>query len=58
MQQFEASILVGCFNSVLQAVVHALDNPIGSLSTTFEAMQVELLLRMIGSFTCYLGLHS
>ncbi|XP_011017837.1 PREDICTED: uncharacterized protein LOC105121049 isoform X2 [Populus euphratica] len=44
MQQFEASILVGCFNSVLQAVVHALDNPIGSLSTTFEAMQAVMKL--------------
>uniref|UniRef100_A0A3N7G7E0 Telomere-associated protein Rif1 N-terminal domain-containing protein n=1 Tax=Populus trichocarpa TaxID=3694 RepID=A0A3N7G7E0_POPTR len=29
---------------VLQAVVHALDNPIGSLSTTFEAMQAVMKL--------------
>ncbi|KAF9662865.1 hypothetical protein SADUNF_Sadunf18G0098700 [Salix dunnii] len=44
MQQFEASILDGCFNSVLQAVVHALDNPTGSLSTTYEAMQAVMKL--------------
>uniref|UniRef100_A0A6N2N0Q9 Telomere-associated protein Rif1 N-terminal domain-containing protein n=1 Tax=Salix viminalis TaxID=40686 RepID=A0A6N2N0Q9_SALVM len=44
MQQFEASILAGCFNSVLQAVVHALDNPTGSLSTTYEAMQAVMKL--------------
>nr|XP_012463502.1 unnamed protein product [Gossypium raimondii] len=39
MQQFDATLLAACFDTLLQAVVHALDNPIGSLSTTFEAMQ-------------------
>ncbi|KAK8319327.1 hypothetical protein V6Z12_A13G235600 [Gossypium hirsutum] len=39
IQQFDATLLAACFDTLLQAVVHALDNPIGSLSTTFEAMQ-------------------
>ncbi|XP_022731681.1 uncharacterized protein LOC111286137 isoform X2 [Durio zibethinus] len=38
-QQFDATLLAAFFDTLLQAVVHALDNPIGSLSTTFEAMQ-------------------
>ncbi|KAK4573584.1 hypothetical protein RGQ29_031509 [Quercus rubra] len=39
IQQFNAPFLDSHYNSLLQAVVHALDNPIGSLSTTFEAIQ-------------------
>ncbi|XVF88328.1 hypothetical protein PTKIN_Ptkin19aG0041100 [Pterospermum kingtungense] len=39
IQQFDASLLAACFDILLRAVIHALDNPIGSLSTTFEAMQ-------------------
>ncbi|CAN1282991.1 Telomere-associated protein RIF1 [Linum perenne] len=44
MQQFDASILAPHFHSVLRAVVHALDNPTGSLSTTFEAVQAVMKL--------------
>ncbi|GKV02622.1 hypothetical protein SLEP1_g15039 [Rubroshorea leprosula] len=44
VQQIEASVLAAHSNSLLQAVVHALDNPIGSLSTTFEAMQAVMKL--------------
>ncbi|KAK9998331.1 hypothetical protein SO802_017934 [Lithocarpus litseifolius] len=40
IQQFNAPFLDSHYNSLLQAVVHALDNPIGSLSTTFEAIRV------------------
>lgn len=43
IQQFNKQILASHFHSLLQAVVHALDNPIGSLSTTFEATQVQEL---------------
>ncbi|GMI84263.1 hypothetical protein HRI_002095600 [Hibiscus trionum] len=39
MQQFDTLLLAACFDTLLPAVVHALDNPSGSLSTTFEAMQ-------------------
>ncbi|XP_035550209.1 uncharacterized protein LOC108990921 isoform X3 [Juglans regia] len=39
IQQFRAPFLHAHFDSLLQAVVHALNNPIGSLSTTFEAIQ-------------------
>ncbi|XWS17107.1 hypothetical protein CRYUN_Cryun33cG0039400 [Craigia yunnanensis] len=39
IQQFDAALLDACFDKLLRAVIHALDNPIGSLSTTFEAMQ-------------------
>ncbi|XWS27046.1 hypothetical protein CRYUN_Cryun26dG0082900 [Craigia yunnanensis] len=39
IQQFDAALLAACFDVLLRAVIHALDNPIGSLSTTFEAMQ-------------------
>ncbi|XP_020537828.2 uncharacterized protein LOC105641288 isoform X2 [Jatropha curcas] len=42
MQQFDASFLSNHFHSILRAVVHALDNPFGSLSTTFEAIQVVM----------------
>ncbi|KAG8652032.1 hypothetical protein MANES_06G047100v8 [Manihot esculenta] len=44
MQQFNVSFLANHFHSVLWAVVHALDNPFGSLSTTFEAIQVIIKL--------------
>ncbi|CAN0910459.1 Telomere-associated protein RIF1 [Linum grandiflorum] len=44
MQQFDATTLAAHFNSVLRAVVHALDNPNGSLSTTFEAVQAVMKL--------------
>lgn len=40
IQQFSASFLVTHFQSLLRAIVHALENPIGSLSTTYEAIQV------------------
>lgn len=41
VQQLAASFLVTHFHSLLRAIVHALDNPMGSLSTTFEATQVQ-----------------
>lgn len=41
VQQLAAPLLAAHFHSLLLAVVHAIDNPIGSLSTTFEAMQVH-----------------
>ncbi|KAK9993028.1 hypothetical protein SO802_022731 [Lithocarpus litseifolius] len=44
IQQFNAPFLDSHCNSLLQAVVHALDNPIGSLSTTFEAIQALIKL--------------
>lgn len=39
IQQLDASSLACHFNSLLMAIVHSLDNPTGSLSTTFEAIQ-------------------
>ncbi|KAF1887311.1 hypothetical protein Lal_00040912 [Lupinus albus] len=39
VQQLDASSLAANFDSLLHAIVHALDNPMGSLSTTFEATQ-------------------
>ncbi|KAL9151281.1 hypothetical protein ABFS82_11G042800 [Erythranthe guttata] len=39
IQQFSSSFLAPHLQSLLRAVTHALDNPIGSLSITFEAMQ-------------------
>ncbi|MCH96847.1 telomere-associated protein RIF1, partial [Trifolium medium] len=39
VQQLGVSFLVNHFHSLLRAIVHALDNPMGSLSTTFEATQ-------------------
>ncbi|KAI8570688.1 hypothetical protein RHMOL_Rhmol01G0055200 [Rhododendron molle] len=39
VQQFPSLYLAANFHSLLRAIVHALDNPIGSLSTTFEATQ-------------------
>ncbi|KAF5934925.1 hypothetical protein HYC85_026054 [Camellia sinensis] len=44
IQQFDASYLTPSFHSLLRAIVHALDNPIGSLSTTFEAIQSSVWL--------------
>ncbi|XP_019052438.1 PREDICTED: uncharacterized protein LOC104592498 isoform X2 [Nelumbo nucifera] len=40
IQQISASFLTPHFQSLLRAIVHALDNPMGSLSVTFEAIQV------------------
>lgn len=40
MQQFNSLLLDENFQSLLRAIIYALDNPIGSLSITFEAMQV------------------
>uniref|UniRef100_A0A2N9FV13 Telomere-associated protein Rif1 N-terminal domain-containing protein n=1 Tax=Fagus sylvatica TaxID=28930 RepID=A0A2N9FV13_FAGSY len=48
IQQFNAPFLDSHYNSLLQAVVHAIDNPIGSLSTTFEAIQA--LIKVNSSF--------
>ncbi|KAK1403513.1 Telomere-associated protein Rif [Heracleum sosnowskyi] len=39
IQQLNSSFLADKHHSLLRAIIHALDNPIGSLSTTFEAMQ-------------------
>ncbi|GAB2289180.1 hypothetical protein Dimus_023483 [Dionaea muscipula] len=44
IKQLESSFLVTHFDSLLRAVIHALDNPIGSLSTTFEAIQAVMKL--------------
>lgn len=41
IQQLDASYLDSHFDSLLRAIVHSLDNPVGSLSTTFEAIQVS-----------------
>ncbi|XP_059635152.1 uncharacterized protein LOC132277329 [Cornus florida] len=44
IQQLNPLFLAEHFHSLLGAVVHALDNPIGSLSTTFEAIQAVMKL--------------
>ncbi|KAK2992149.1 hypothetical protein RJ640_017071 [Escallonia rubra] len=44
IQQFDASLLTAHFGPLLWAIVHALDNPIGSLSITFEAVQAVMKL--------------
>ncbi|KAI9192702.1 hypothetical protein LWI28_026782 [Acer negundo] len=44
IQQLDASFLAVHFHLLLRAVVHALENPIGSLSTTFEAIQAVMKL--------------
>ncbi|KAG4930128.1 Telomere-associated protein RIF1 [Glycine soja] len=44
VQQLGASFLDTHFPSLLRAIVHALDNPMGSLSTTFEATQAVMKL--------------
>lgn len=45
IQQLNNQIIASHFHSLLRAVVHALDNPMGSLSTTFEATQVQELAK-------------
>lgn len=40
VQQLNPLFLNAHIESLVRAIVHALDNPTGSLSTTFEAMQV------------------
>ncbi|KAI9117300.1 hypothetical protein K1719_011466 [Acacia pycnantha] len=44
VQQIDASILATHFRSLLLAIIHAFDNPMGSLSTTFEASQAVIKL--------------
>lgn len=44
VQQFSGTILNAHIDSLVKAIVHALDNPTGSLSTTFEAMQAVMKL--------------
>ncbi|PON77071.1 Telomere-associated protein Rif [Parasponia andersonii] len=44
IQQFNEPVLVPHFDSLLQAVVHGLENPMGSLSATFEAIQAVMRL--------------
>ncbi|KAL6548575.1 hypothetical protein OROGR_008996 [Orobanche gracilis] len=44
VQQFSPTLLDQHFQPLLRAVIHALDNPIGSLSVTFEAMQAVVKL--------------
>ncbi|XP_057768027.1 uncharacterized protein LOC130988248 [Salvia miltiorrhiza] len=49
IQQLSSSMLEQHFHSLLRAVTHALDNPIGSLSITFEAMQA--VVKLVSSLT-------
>ncbi|MCD7466471.1 hypothetical protein HAX54_003220 [Datura stramonium] len=44
MQQFNSSLLDANLKTLLRAITYALDNPIGSLSITFEAMQALMKL--------------
>ncbi|KAI3790296.1 hypothetical protein L2E82_03241 [Cichorium intybus] len=44
VQQLNPSFLNTHIDSLVRAIVHALDNPTGSLSTTFEAMQAVMKL--------------
>ncbi|XP_010906734.1 uncharacterized protein [Elaeis guineensis] len=44
IQQLGAAFVEFSMDLLLKAVVHALDNPFGSLSTTFEAMQAVMKL--------------
>ncbi|KVH93791.1 Armadillo-like helical [Cynara cardunculus var. scolymus] len=44
VQQFSAMSLNAHIDSLVRAIIHALDNPTGSLSTTFEAMQAVMKL--------------
>ncbi|KRH20156.1 hypothetical protein GLYMA_13G160200v4, partial [Glycine max] len=46
VQYLGASFLVIHFPSLLRAIVHALDNPMDSLSTTFEATQVSIVAQV------------
>lgn len=43
IQQLSSSFIASHLHSLLRAVMHALENPIGSPSTTFEAIQVLLI---------------
>ncbi|KAF8407155.1 hypothetical protein HHK36_006281 [Tetracentron sinense] len=49
IQQFNLSFLAAHFHSLLRAIIHGLDNPIGSLSTTFEAIQIPFSDRCMSS---------
>ncbi|KAM1201340.1 hypothetical protein FF1_017618 [Malus domestica] len=44
IQQLSTPLLAAHFHYLLLAIVHAIDNPIGSLSTTFEAIQAVMKL--------------
>ncbi|KAI4380464.1 hypothetical protein MLD38_006652 [Melastoma candidum] len=44
MQQLDEEAIRGHFQLLVMAVVHAIDNPFGSLSTTFEAFQAVIKL--------------
>ncbi|XP_010687920.2 uncharacterized protein LOC104901980 isoform X1 [Beta vulgaris subsp. vulgaris] len=44
IQQLDASYLASHFDTLLRAIMHSLDNPGGSLSTTFEAIQAVMKL--------------
>ncbi|XP_054821010.1 uncharacterized protein LOC129319925 isoform X2 [Prosopis cineraria] len=44
VQQIDASIIATHFHFLLLAIVHAFDNPMGSLSTMFEASQAVIKL--------------
>lgn len=47
IQQFGSDFLRASVELLLMAVVHALDNPFGSQSITFEAMQVCELFKFL-----------
>jgi telomere-associated protein RIF1 len=44
VQQFEGHLMSLHIHSIIRATVHALDNPMGSVSTTFEAFQAVVKL--------------
>lgn len=44
VQQFEGHLISLHIHSIIRATVHALDNPMGSVSTTFEAFQAVVKL--------------
>ena len=44
IQQFESCFIVSHIHSIIRATVHALDNPMGSVSTTVEAFQAMIKL--------------
>ncbi|RVW27514.1 hypothetical protein CK203_092002 [Vitis vinifera] len=53
IQQFSASFLATHFHCLLRAIVHALDNPIGSLSTTYEAIQESFYAaKQVAEYRC------
>lgn len=47
VQELEAVVVDHRATSLLTAIVHAIDNPFCSLSTTFEAVQVFCILELI-----------